>query len=142
LLITQTLSDPVFSALLVPVLSFGENEAYDIVLTEKGSTSWKIQQWCKHTWGWSMPAYLGRGIFNYSFGVLPFRTPITTIVGTPIDPVVVWGSEINPDALSDHEFHKIVSKVHREYEQCLHHMHDRYKQELAPNRVSDLKVIE
>jgi len=32
----------------------------------------------------TLPVFHGRGIFQYSMGMLPFRTPIHTIVGTPI----------------------------------------------------------
>jgi len=30
--------------------------------------------------GFSLPLFQGRGIFNYDFGLLPHRRPITTVV--------------------------------------------------------------
>ncbi|KNE61520.1 hypothetical protein, variant [Allomyces macrogynus ATCC 38327] len=45
-------------ALLVPALTFGENEAYDLFATNEESVAWRIQQWCKRTWGWTMYRFL------------------------------------------------------------------------------------
>lgn len=33
------------------------------------------------------PIVIGRGFFQYSFGVIPRRYPITTVVGAPIEVV-------------------------------------------------------
>ncbi|CAM9403464.1 unnamed protein product [Heterosigma akashiwo] len=32
----------------------------------------------------AFPIFHGRGMFNYSFGLLPYRRPITTVVGPPL----------------------------------------------------------
>jgi len=72
-------------ASLVPVFSFGENNVYNQIPNPKGSWTRRIQDTMQSVLGFSMPAFFGRGIFNYSFGFLPFRTPINTVVGSPID---------------------------------------------------------
>jgi 2-acylglycerol O-acyltransferase 2 len=52
------------SASLVPVLSFGENEVYDLVHARKGSHTHAFQQKLKNMFGWTIPLFSGRGVFN------------------------------------------------------------------------------
>ena len=66
-------------ASLVPVFSFGENELYVQVSNPKGSKVRAIQDFLTRYFGFSPPLFHGRGIFNYSFGLLPYRKPITTV---------------------------------------------------------------
>ncbi|XDB57699.1 hypothetical protein AB1E18_011137 [Capra hircus] len=35
--------------------------------------------------GGSMPLFYGRGVFQYSFGLMPYLRPVTTVVGKPIE---------------------------------------------------------
>lgn len=70
-------------ALLFPVISFGENDMYDQV--EVGVVRSLQRAWHRF-FGFSTPFFFGRGIFNYRFGWLPRRVPITTVIGKPIDP--------------------------------------------------------
>lgn len=69
---------------LVPIFSFGENDLYYQIDNPEGSKLRKFQDWLKGMLGFSSPAFRGRGIFNYSLGILPFRKPINTVVGAPI----------------------------------------------------------
>ncbi|CAH1792021.1 unnamed protein product [Owenia fusiformis] len=69
---------------LVPVYSFGENDVFYQADNPKGSKLRQFQEMFKRLFGFSPPLFHGRGVFNYSFGFLPFRTPINTIVGKPI----------------------------------------------------------
>ncbi|KAJ1075080.1 hypothetical protein K5549_006442 [Capra hircus] len=32
-----------------------------------------------------MPLFYGRGVFQYSFGLMPYLRPVTTVVGKPIE---------------------------------------------------------
>ncbi len=68
-----------FSADLVPVFSFGENDIYDQVENPEGSRLRTVQNWLKGKLGFSSPMFSGRGVFNYSMGILPFRKPINTV---------------------------------------------------------------
>ncbi|KAM4796831.1 2-acylglycerol O-acyltransferase 2 [Rhinophrynus dorsalis] len=71
-------------ASLVPVFSFGENELFDQVDNPKGSWLRWTQENLQKIMGVALPLFHARGIFQYSFGLLPYRKPITTIVGKPI----------------------------------------------------------
>ncbi|XP_075403899.1 2-acylglycerol O-acyltransferase 2 [Tenrec ecaudatus] len=70
---------------LLPIFSFGENEVYDQVDNPPGSWLRWVQLKLQKVMGISLPLFHGRGIFQYSFGFLPHRRPITTVVGKPIE---------------------------------------------------------
>ncbi|XP_058161960.1 2-acylglycerol O-acyltransferase 2-like [Dasypus novemcinctus] len=72
-------------AALVPIFSFGENELYDQVKNLPGSWLRWIQNRLQQVMGFSLPLFHGRGVFQYSFGFVPYRRPITTVVGKPIE---------------------------------------------------------
>ncbi|XP_067850784.1 2-acylglycerol O-acyltransferase 1-like [Heptranchias perlo] len=69
---------------LVPVFSFGENEVFNQVNNPKGSFLRTMQERLQKIMGFALPLFHARGIFQYSFGLLPYRKPIYTIVGKPI----------------------------------------------------------
>lgn len=64
-------------ASLVPAISFGENDYYDIV----------EYKWLQRIFNNAnnFPTFsFGRGYFQYNLGLLPRRHPITTVIGAPI----------------------------------------------------------
>ncbi|NXK34828.1 MOGT2 acyltransferase, partial [Piprites chloris] len=69
---------------LVPAFSFGENDLFDQVRNPKGSWLRWIQHRLQQVMGISLPLFHARGIFQYSFGLMPYRRPICTVVGKPI----------------------------------------------------------
>ncbi|XP_037324420.1 2-acylglycerol O-acyltransferase 2 [Pungitius pungitius] len=69
---------------LVPVFSFGENEVYDQVGNQRGSWLRWTQEQLQGIMGISLPLFHARGIFQYSFGLMPYRKSISTVVGRPI----------------------------------------------------------
>uniref|UniRef100_A0ACB8FEZ0 2-acylglycerol O-acyltransferase 2-A n=1 Tax=Sphaerodactylus townsendi TaxID=933632 RepID=A0ACB8FEZ0_9SAUR len=69
---------------LVPVFSFGENELFDQVENPKGSWLRWTQELLQKFMKVSLPLFHARGVFQYSFGLLPYRRPIYTVVGKPI----------------------------------------------------------
>nr|XP_033805015.1 2-acylglycerol O-acyltransferase 2 isoform X2 [Geotrypetes seraphini] len=71
-------------ASLVPVFSFGENELFDQVDNPKGSWLRRTQERLRKIMGIALPLFHARGIIQYNFGLLPYRRPISTIVGKPI----------------------------------------------------------
>lgn len=64
---------------MVPVFAFGENDLYDQVKNPDGSLLRKVQIKLKEILGFSTPLFHGRGIFQYSIGVLPYRKPIYVV---------------------------------------------------------------
>lgn len=81
-LLSSTHSLP--SAHLVPVFSFGENELFDQVENPRGTWIRLIQDKLQSIMGISLPLFHARGIFQYSYGIMPYRKPINTVVGRPI----------------------------------------------------------
>ncbi|KAI2801885.1 2-acylglycerol O-acyltransferase 1 [Blomia tropicalis] len=71
-------------ASLVPVLSFGENDLLNTPHKEDSLYN-RIQEKIIKFISYPIPIFFGRGVFQYTIGLLPFRKPITTIVGKPID---------------------------------------------------------
>lgn len=64
---------------LVPVFSFGENEVYDQVENPRGTWLRWLQENLQKIMGVSLPLFHARGIFQYSFGLMPYRKPINTV---------------------------------------------------------------
>lgn len=70
---------------LVPVISFGEPDVYDQVYAPEGSLLRKVQDFIRKKIGLAPVLLLGRGFFQYSFGLIAHRKPITVVVGSPIE---------------------------------------------------------
>jgi hypothetical protein len=64
---------------LVPVFSFGETDLYDQVDNPEGSWLRWAQELCRRITGIAPVVPLGRGLFQYSFGIVPHRRPVTTV---------------------------------------------------------------
>lgn len=68
----------------MPVFSFGENDLFIQVPNPDGSMLKTIQLKITKFFGVSPPQFHGRGVFNYNYGLVPFRRTINT-VGKYID---------------------------------------------------------
>ncbi|KAB1279157.1 2-acylglycerol O-acyltransferase 1 [Camelus dromedarius] len=66
-------------AYLVPVFSFGENELFKQVSNPEGSWLRTVQEKLQKIMGFALPLFHARGIFQYSFGLMPYRKPIHTV---------------------------------------------------------------
>ncbi|XP_069375038.1 2-acylglycerol O-acyltransferase 1 isoform X7 [Paralichthys olivaceus] len=73
-----------YGAQLVPVFSFGENELFDQMENPSGSNLRTLQNRLQSIMGFAVPLFHARGVFQYSFGLMPYRKSIHTIVGKPI----------------------------------------------------------
>ncbi|XP_076145644.1 2-acylglycerol O-acyltransferase 2-A [Alosa pseudoharengus] len=91
-------------AWLVPVFSFGENELFDQMENPRGSALRRMQDRLQRIMGVALPLFHARGVFQYSFGVLPYRKPINTVVGRPI-PVVQTPSPSKEDIENLHKLY-------------------------------------
>ncbi|XP_072392001.1 2-acylglycerol O-acyltransferase 2-like [Diabrotica undecimpunctata] len=67
---------------LVPVVSFGETDLFDQL---EGSWLRVFQEKLRKHIGLAPVLPIGRGFFQYSFGLIPRRCPVTTVVGEPMD---------------------------------------------------------
>ena len=81
-------------ASLVPVFSFGENDVYEQVKNPRGSPLRQWQVKMKDLVGFAPPLFRGRGVFQYTFGFLPYRRPIYTVgevtLQCPLCSFVAW----------------------------------------------------
>jgi len=113
---------------LVPIYSFGENELYDQLPNPEGSAVRKFQEWTKSHLGWTLPIINGRGVWNYSYGLLPRRHHIMTVIGSPIDcPKIEEPSE------------EQVNEYHTKYIQSLSQLYEDFK-EKANQRENELRI--
>ncbi|KAM6225657.1 LOW QUALITY PROTEIN: 2-acylglycerol O-acyltransferase 2-A-like [Porphyrio hochstetteri] len=69
---------------LVPVFSFGENELFQQVPNPPGSWLRRLQLRFQRVFGVTAPLFHARGVFQYSFGLLPYRRAIHTVGGAPL----------------------------------------------------------
>jgi 2-acylglycerol O-acyltransferase 2 len=106
-------------------------DIWNQVPNPKGSMVRKVQQLFQKYMTFSPPLFHGRGIFQYDLGVLPFRRPLTTVVGAPIEcPKVAFPTE------------DLVLEYQRKYLTALQDLYDLHKDEYAADRKSELRFIE
>lgn len=87
---------------LVPVYQFGENEIFKQKEFSEDSIFRKFQRKVCDYLQFSPPVFHGRGVFNYTFGFIPFRKPINCVVGQPI----IVEKEENPSKEQIESLHK------------------------------------
>ncbi|WVQ81125.1 hypothetical protein IAT38_003247 [Cryptococcus sp. DSM 104549] len=116
---------------LVPVFSFGENDIYAQLANAKGSWVYRIQKNFQKMFGFTLPLFYGRGLFNYNYGLMPFRHPIVSVVGKPIHVTR------NP-----HPSDELVQELQRQYITELTRIWDRYKDLYARGRTKELTFVE
>uniref|UniRef100_H3CGV9 Acyltransferase n=1 Tax=Tetraodon nigroviridis TaxID=99883 RepID=H3CGV9_TETNG len=105
-------------AQLVPVFSFGENELFDQMQNPSGSPLRRLQDRLQSLMGIAMPLFHARGVFQYSFGLMPYRKPVHTVVGKPIS-VAQTPSPTSED----------IEALHRAYLQRLTQLFEEHKLE-------------
>ncbi|XP_065157473.1 2-acylglycerol O-acyltransferase 1-like isoform X2 [Atheta coriaria] len=93
---------------LVPVFSFGETDVFDQVDNPEGSWVRSLQEWLKNYIGIAPAIPVGRGFFQYNFGLVPRRRPVTTVVGRPMEIPKIQ----NPTP-------EQVDEIHAKFKQCL-----------------------
>jgi len=109
---------------LVPTFSFGEAAIYDKLESKEGSVLRSIQDFLTSIAGFAPVVFLGRGIFQYSFGIVPHRKPITLVVGAPIPAKQI----ANPSE-------EDVEKLHAKY---VRHLQRLYKEH---NPYPEIKLV-
>ncbi|KAF9187790.1 diacylglycerol O-acyltransferase 1 [Haplosporangium sp. Z 767] len=119
-------------ASLVPTLAFGENELYEVYSAKQSSRTYKVQQLVKRLFGFTLPMFNGRGVFNYEFGLLPRRKPVYIVIGTPIHVEKVEGSPTTEQ----------LQELQRKYIDEVLEIWDRYKDKYAAGRTQELRIVE
>ncbi|KAH8833335.1 diacylglycerol acyltransferase-domain-containing protein [Flagelloscypha sp. PMI_526] len=69
---------------LVPVFSFGENDIFHQMPNQPGTSVHKLQKKFQALFGFTLPLFHGRGLFNYNLGLMPYRRRIVAVIGRPI----------------------------------------------------------
>lgn len=72
-------------ASLVPAISFGENDLFEIIDYKPGSWRRLLQDTFKRYTKFAPIHFNGRGLLQYNYGIVPKRQPVTTVIGAPID---------------------------------------------------------
>ncbi|XP_058268396.1 diacylglycerol O-acyltransferase 2 [Hemibagrus wyckioides] len=102
---------------LVPVYSYGENEAYKQVIFEEGSWWRWVQRKLQKLLGFAPCIFHGCGFFSTeSWGFVPYGKPINTVVGEPI--TVPKMEDPTPD---------VVEMYHTMYVNSLTTLFNKYK---------------
>ncbi|XP_011311789.1 2-acylglycerol O-acyltransferase 2-A isoform X2 [Fopius arisanus] len=86
---------------LVPVFSFGETDLYDQIQLSTDSFLGKVQNYIRKAIGIAPIIVVGRGFFQYSFGLIPQRRPVTVVVGAPLEVPKI----VNPTQEQVDEYH-------------------------------------
>ncbi|KAL9065049.1 MAG: hypothetical protein Q9157_007612 [Trypethelium eluteriae] len=116
---------------LVPVLAFGENELYEQFQPDRHPLVHKLQLWVKKHFGFTVPLFHARGIFNYDFGMMPYRRPLNVVVGRPL----MVQQQSKPED-------KYVEELHAEYVKELKRIWDEWKDVFAKERTGELEIVE
>ena len=131
---------------LVPTFSFGELSLFsNMLLNPKGSFVRNLQEKICDKITWPFPIlFSGRGIFQYSFGLLPKRHPIT-VVGKLIPIIeITKGDKHMEDQYTyyacfyiavgkpisvlqtDHPTQELIDSTHEAYVQALKELYEEY----------------
>lgn len=114
---------------LVPVFSFGENNLYDQVDNPRGSRLHRFQEQLRRRIGLAPVLPIGRGLFQYSFGLAPRRLPIAVVVGAPID--VERVAEPTAEQIAD---------LNRRFEEALVKLFEAHKETYHPGQDIQLTI--
>lgn len=109
---------------IVPVFSFGENDCYDLINNDPGTKIRKFQEFFMNITGMAPMFMNGRGMLHY-FGLMPGRSPINTVFGSPIDVVKC-----------DNPSQAEIDELHGKYMDAIQELFDKYKWKYVQNAES------
>lgn len=104
---------------IVPTITFGETDLFDQV---EGPTLRKVQEFIRKLLGLAPVVFMGRGFFQYSFGLIPRRRQITTIVGRPIEVTKV-----------DNPTNEQVEELHKKFTEEIDKLFEEHKHKYLEN---------
>ncbi|XP_037084214.1 2-acylglycerol O-acyltransferase 2-A-like [Pollicipes pollicipes] len=117
-----------FGVSLVPVFHFGETDVYTQVWNPEGSRLRRWQEWLMHYIGLAPVLFLGRGMLQYNFGIVPFRRPVTTVLGRPI-----------PVQKSADPSQQQIDELHERYKVALKELYDTHRHKYALDPTVELE---
>ncbi|KAF9234099.1 diacylglycerol acyltransferase-domain-containing protein [Melanogaster broomeanus] len=116
---------------LVPVFSFGENDIYQQMPNERGTTIYAMQKKFQSMFGFTLPLFHGRGLLNYNLGLMPYRRRIVSVIGRPIH-----------IEQCDRPTIEEVTRVQMLYIEELTRIWNTYKDDFAKSRTRELSIID
>ncbi|KAF8647582.1 hypothetical protein AX16_006604 [Volvariella volvacea WC 439] len=116
---------------LVPVFSFGENDIYEQMPNEKGTTVYMLQKKFQSIFGFTLPLFHGRGLLNYNLGLMPYRRRIVAVIGKPIHV-----EQCDKPSLEE------VMRIQKLYIEELTRIWNTYKNEFAKTRLRELNIVD
>ncbi|KAJ3787258.1 diacylglycerol acyltransferase-domain-containing protein [Lentinula aff. detonsa] len=116
---------------LVPVFSFGENDIYEQMPNQQGTTIHTLQKKFQSVFGFTLPLFHGRGLLNYNIGLMPYRRQIVAVIGKPIHV-----EQCDKPAIQE------VMRVQQMYIEELTRIWNAYKDQFAKARTRELSIIE
>jgi len=116
---------------LVPVFSFGENDIYQQMPNEKGTTVYALQKKFQSVFGFTLPLFHGRGLLNYNLGLMPYRRRIVSVIGNPVHVIQ-----------SDKPTLEEIMSTQKLYIEELTRIWNTYKDEFAKARTRELNIID
>ncbi|KAN0088221.1 Diacylglycerol acyltransferase domain containing protein [Tylopilus felleus] len=116
---------------LVPVFSFGENDIYEQMPNEKGTTVYALQKKFQSMFGFTLPLFHGRGLLNYNLGLMPYRRRIVSVIGRPIHTQQCERPSIEE-----------LTRVQTLYIEELTRIWNTYKDKFAKTRTRELSIID
>ncbi|KAH8233325.1 hypothetical protein KR026_006930 [Drosophila bipectinata] len=135
---------------IVPSLSFGEVDIYDQVENPPNSKLRRFQNSVKKLIGISPIIPKGRGMFNYTFGIVPYRRRIVQVgkslkiikvLFNPLPNNISVGSPIDV-VKSDQPDIAYVDEIHGKVMEALHNIFEDYKDKYIPNSRQTKLVIQ
>ena len=98
--------------------------------------------------GFTMPLVKGRGIFNYDFGLLPFREPVFTVVSVilvngPLSVLTLLIAQVGKPVEMPHipnPSNEEIDEYHAKYVEALQQLYEDNKS-LLPDQ-PDMKIVQ
>lgn len=118
-------------ASLIPVFSFNEVEVFDQPSNEPGTKIRRFQDFVKKWTGIAPAFFIGRGFFQYSFGLIPQRHPIYTVIGEPLPPI-----KISTPTTDE------IDEMHGKYVNALTKLFEDHKMKYLKNAATTKLIIE
>ncbi|OAA68617.1 diacylglycerol acyltransferase [Niveomyces insectorum RCEF 264] len=117
---------------LVPVLGFGEVDLYHQLQGDAHPLLHQFQMHVLKVWKFTLPFMRGRGIFNYDYGLMPYRHPLNIVVGRPIPVRKAASATLDPAE---------VDRLHEQYCAELRRLWDENKDKYAKDRTEELQIL-